>query len=41
VITGAAEPAIQIERTDELAELKAAVARLEREVAELRERVES
>lgn len=41
VITGAAEPAIQIERTDELAELKAAVARLEREVAELRERIDS
>jgi uncharacterized protein YceH (UPF0502 family) len=40
VITGGAEPAIQIERTDELAELKAAVARLEREVAELRERID-
>lgn len=40
VITGDAEPAIQIERTDELAELKAAVARLEREVAELRERID-
>jgi uncharacterized protein YceH (UPF0502 family) len=34
------EPTIQIERTDELAELKAAVARLEREVAELRERID-
>lgn len=41
VVTGAAEPTIQIERTDELAELKAAVARLEREVAELRERIDS
>ncbi|MBI2691241.1 MAG: YceH family protein [Solirubrobacterales bacterium] len=38
VVTGSAELAIQIERTDELAELKAAVARLEREVAELRKR---
>lgn len=41
VVTGAPEPAIQIERTDELAELKAAVARLEREVAELRERIDN
>lgn len=36
----AAEAPIQIERTDELAELKAAVARLEREVAELRARID-
>lgn len=36
-----AEPAIQVERTDDIAELKAAVARLEREVAELRERIDS
>jgi len=41
VVTGDAEPMVQIERTDELAELKAAVARLEREVAELRERIDS
>lgn len=41
VAAPAAEPTIQIERTDELAELKAAVARLEREVAELRERIDS
>jgi uncharacterized protein YceH (UPF0502 family) len=40
VVTGDVEPTIQIERTDELAELKAAVARLEREVAELRERLD-
>ena len=37
----APEPVIQVERTDEIAELKAAVARLEREVAELRERIDS
>ncbi|MBJ7354586.1 MAG: YceH family protein [Thermoleophilaceae bacterium] len=41
VATPAAEPTIQVERTDEIAELKAAVARLEREVAELRERIDS
>jgi uncharacterized protein YceH (UPF0502 family) len=40
-VTGVAETPIQIERTDELAELKAAVARLEREVAELRERLDA
>lgn len=40
-VTGGVEPTIQIERTDELAELKAAVARLEREVADLRERIEN
>jgi uncharacterized protein YceH (UPF0502 family) len=34
-------PPVQRERADEIAELKTAVARLEREVAELRERIDS
>jgi uncharacterized protein YceH (UPF0502 family) len=40
-VSASTGPTIQIERTDELAELKAAVARLEREVAELRDRLDA